>query len=321
MDSFDWGLLAGLVVGSMIGGTAATVLSLYEIRIIRRQLEAIERLYHRIQEGKQPMISADSHVHTQFSGDAVNGSMETSCREAIDLGVPAIAFTDHADFTDEAEARNGFKGHRDVLGYLVEIERCRAAFPDLTILSGVELGEPHWFPEQAEAIRTSGRLDRVLASVHCVKVDGIAYNSGTPGVLAADNVDDLMRQYLRETLALVESSQRFDVLAHIDYPARYWPGGTDYRESEFEQEFRAILAAAAERGLTLEVNTSRGRRLCPGQQVLLWWIEEGGRLVSIGSDSHSPDTIGAGFDLAEMRLRTLGLQPPADALGFWRIQR
>src|SRR5256885_104542 len=94
--------------------------------------------------------------------------MERSCERAIELGLPAIAFTDHADFV---------KVHPDqycvdIVGYLEEVERCRAKFKNLRILSGVELGEPHWFPEETAAILAAGPLERVLGSVHCVRIDG-----------------------------------------------------------------------------------------------------------------------------------------------------
>ena len=45
------------------------------------------------------MLPPDGHVHTEWSWDAANGSMEQSCAHAVALGLPSIAFTEHADFT------------------------------------------------------------------------------------------------------------------------------------------------------------------------------------------------------------------------------
>jgi histidinol-phosphatase (PHP family) len=39
----------------------------------------------------------DSHVHSEWSWDAPLASMERSCARALDLGLPAIAFTEHLD--------------------------------------------------------------------------------------------------------------------------------------------------------------------------------------------------------------------------------
>ena len=240
--------------------------------------------------------------------------MEQSCRRAIELGVPSIAFTEHADWI------RGPNAVLDVEHYFDSIERCRAAYPGLRILSGVELGEPHQYPEAAREL-LSAPFDRVLGSVHCVEWKARTVDASEPGFLTPENVSDIFHLYLREVLALVESDQAFQVLAHLDYPKRYWPVGVAYDEASFEEEFRAVLRAAALRGVALEVNTTRGRDpvrfLCPGQVVLNWWREEGGRDISFGSDAHSPEHLAAGFDLAREMVTAAGFRPPDDPLAFW----
>ena len=120
-------------------------------------------------------LPADDHVHTEWSWDATDGSMERSCARAVELGLPSIAFTEHLDLTrwviaPEAKAkltrdaaRVGADGRfrvpaLDVDGYLACLQRCRDRYPGLRILSGVELGEPHWFAEQARAALAAGPL-------------------------------------------------------------------------------------------------------------------------------------------------------------------
>ena len=45
--------------------------------------------------------------------------------------------------------------------------------------------------------------------------------------------DDAMRYYFAELLALIEGSDLFEVLAHLDFPRRYWPKGAHlYREED-----------------------------------------------------------------------------------------
>lgn len=44
-------------------------------------------------------LPADSHVHSQWSWDAAVGDMEGSCARAVELRLPAIAFTRHLDHT------------------------------------------------------------------------------------------------------------------------------------------------------------------------------------------------------------------------------
>ena len=120
---------------------------------------------------------------------------------------------------------------------------------------------------------------------------------------------------------LRESDAPFDVLAHIDYPKRYWPQGSTYDACRFEGEFRKVLRAAARREVALEINTTRGgaveRYLCPAPAVLNWWREEGGRAVSFGSDAHSPGYVGRGFDTATELARSAGFEPQVDPNSFW----
>jgi histidinol-phosphatase (PHP family) len=264
-------------------------------------------------------VQGDLHVHTQFSWDARAGDMEATCRRALEIGLRALAFTEHADFVPEVHA--GLHP-LDPETYLAEIERCRTLFPDLRILSGVELGEPHRFAEEASAILGAGQFDRVLGSVHCVVWGGRLRDGSQLKSVATAEAPAFMRAHLEETLALVESSYPFAVLAHLDYPKRYWPHDElPYCEEDYEEEFRAVLKAAAARGCALEVNTTRGavpsRGLCPGETVLRWWAELGGGAVCFGSDAHDPQKIGLGFEWAGQIVEAVGFRPNPDPAGFW----
>lgn len=237
--------------------------------------------------------------------------MEASCRRALELGLPSIAFTEHADFVQAfAEQRP-----LNAAGYLESVERCRSKFPGLRIVAGVELGEPHWFRAQVEELLTIG-FDRVLGSVHCVRP------GGEPHDMSQGVDSEQPREYFQEALALAQSDIGFEVFAHLDYFKRYWPHEErPYEERRFEDEYRAVLRELAGRGAVLEVNTTRGmdpaRGLCPGPAVLGWWHEEGGRAVSFGSDAHEPSKIALGFEVAAAAAEAAGFKPSDDPAGFW----
>jgi histidinol-phosphatase (PHP family) len=264
-------------------------------------------------------MQGDFHVHSQFSWDAPAGDMEESCRQAVALGLPSLAFTEHADFVPEVHADlRPF----DPTAYLEQLERCRTLFPELRVLSGVELGEPHLFSEQTSEVLSAGRFDRVLGSVHCVSWGGRLRDGSQLRELPPEEAPGFMRAHLAETLALLESSAPFEVLAHLDYPKRYWPHAElTYREEDFEEELRAVLRAAAARTAVLEVNTTRGREpsegLCPGPVVLGWWAEADGRAVSFGSDAHDPARLARGFEFAVRCVEAAGFRPNPDPAGFW----
>jgi len=241
--------------------------------------------------------------------------MERSCERAIEVGLPAIAFTEHADWALVHEGQHSV----DIAGYLDAVERCRAKFKDLRILTGVELGEPHWFPKETAEVLAAGPLDQVHGSIHCIRLGGRLIDASQfrerPGI----DFREAVTEYFRETLAMVESGQPFETLAHLDYPKRYWLDGlAPYREEDYEAVIRAILVAAAHTGRVLEVNTTRGRTLCPDITVVRWWREVGGQAVQYGSDAHQPDKVAEGFMLATQMVEAAGFKPAPDPAGLWR---
>jgi len=259
-----------------------------------------------------PQKMNDLHVHTEWSWDAPNGSMEETCRRAIALGVPAIAFTEHADFTFAPF---------DIEGYLECVERCRALFSELRIFSGVELGQAHRFRAEADALLKGYQLDVVLGSSHCMAVGDELVFIGAPGTLDPDVAHENVRSFFAETLALVETGPVFAVLTHLDYHKRYWPHDQlPYSELDFEDEYRAILKAAVGAGVALEINSNLGRLdhgPCPGPTVVQWWREAGGRAVSFASDAHDPTTIVAGFEVVAGIAEAAGFRPAPHDFGFW----
>ena len=241
--------------------------------------------------------------------------MERSCERALEIGLPAIAFTEHADWALVHKGQHPV----DIGGYLNAVERCRARFPNLRILTGVELGEPHLYPKETAEILAAGPLDRVLGSIHSIRLDGELLDASQFRDRAGLDFPAAVREYFRETLAMVESGQPFETLAHLDYPKRYWPAGVaPYQEEDYSGEIRAILKAAASTGRVLEVNTSRGHTLCPDITVVRWWREVGGQAVQYGSDAHQPDKVAEGFAIATQMVEAAGFKPSPDPTGHWR---
>ena len=159
----------------------------------------------------------------------------------------------------------------DVDGYLASIERCRDLFPDLRILSGIEAGEPHHFAGSVAAVLRSGTFDRVLGSLHSIVRDGrLVYANDVFGSMPAA---DLVRDYFAELLRLVEGSDVFQVLAHCDYPRRYWPARDgEYREADFEEEYRTVFRALAASDRPLELNTASP---LASATLMRWWYDGG----------------------------------------------
>jgi len=279
------------------------------------------------------VLPADGHVHSQFSWDAAAGDMAATCARAVAIGLPSLAFTEHVDFTPWA--RHGvpvpptYRGHLgddgrfladalDVAAYLESIASCRRRFPDLQILSGIELSEGHWHPAATRSLLAGADIERVLGSVHAL-VDLDTTPVGSTHLEVGDayaqrGPTDVVRAYLAEVAAMAASDAPFTVLAHIDYPLRHWPADRAPLDlHEVEAEFRAALTELASSGRALEVNT----RLPLSPLVVDWWHEAGGDAVVFGSDAHDPDGLAADFEQVAAMVAAHGYRPGPTPYQHW----
>ncbi|WP_432988753.1 histidinol-phosphatase HisJ family protein [Dactylosporangium sp. CA-233914] len=271
-------------------------------------------------------LPADLHTHTQFSWDTQTGDMDGSCARAVELGLPAIAFTEHTDFVswtvEPASVPERWAPHMagpaslappplDLAGYLEAIDRCRVKYPTLKIITGVELGEPHWFAEQAAALLASHPFERVIGSLHSLEARG--RHRLVEDEYATRPVPDVLRDYFAETIRMIEACGDFSTLTHLDYPVRYVPAQFTFDIADFEDEVRQVLRSLAGTGRALEVNTRR--TLEP--LLLHWWREAGGAAVSFGSDAHRPDAVAANFTAAAALAEAAGFRPGRHPYEHW----
>jgi len=230
--------------------------------------------------------------------------MREMCQSALDRGIPEIGFTEHLDLLPFDPGYATFR----IEAWWEELQRCRQAFaPQLSIRAGVELSEPHRVRHAAEAALQGLPWDYVVGALHWVGpvlVFDRAYFDRPAGEAYIAYFDEL---------AAAADAGGFEVLAHADIVKRF--GHTAYGAFDprpYEGAVRAALRACARNGIALEVNSSTLRRpvaeLSPSPLMLTWFREEGGRLVTIGSDAHLPGDVGAGLDQALEAVRAAGFR-------------
>ncbi|WP_328291570.1 PHP domain-containing protein [Kineococcus sp. NBC_00420] len=282
-------------------------------------------------------LPADDHTHSQFSWDSFHGNMRASCEHALVIGLPAISFTEHVDFTvwnappggwawdqgirDSYDDPIGPGGHGHFMGaplevdaYQAAIEDCRHRFPDLTIRSGVEMSEVHWHTDAIRDVLSRG-FDRIVGSIHTLE------DTRAPGEhLLVDHAKDqhspvdLLAAYLSQVEAMVASDGPFEVLGHIDFSLRHWtPDDGPSPWGQVEEQTRHVLGVLAASGRVLEVNTSIPLDL----RMVRWWHEAGGTAVSFGSDAHVPSYVGRRFREVSKAVAALGFRPAQDPTAFW----
>lgn len=246
----------------------------------------------------------DHHLHTHFSHDS-NEVLPNITAAARLRGLGGVVVTDHVDMPDWEDITYVYNPRRDEV--YAEVELARELNPDLYIGFGVELGNELFDPARARETLGDSRLDFVIGSMH-TRTDGRDYHK-----LSYLSLDDCHRELARYCAELLDycRSADFDVLGHLTYPLRYMlkagykPDFTLYRDAITEC-FKLLI----ERGKGLECNTSGLRKHMKETQPNAYWLKlfrsMGGEIVTLASDAHTAQEVGADFNEAAELLSLCG---------------
>lgn len=250
------------------------------------------------------MLSADYHIHCKNSPDS-SEPLERICESAIRAGLEEIMVTDHYEMFTDAFGREPFQE-----AYLKRcvrtVEECREHYQDrLCVGLGIELGQWQLQPAAAARIVKEYPFDYVLASYH--KMEDV--DLGKMNYRELDT-KRLCRFYLEGLLEIAKTGD-FDCLGHMDLIKRYAAAqGIRIRIEEEEELVREILRTLVRREKGLEVNTSGLRQEVgepfPSAAVLKWYREEGGQILTAGSDAHRALDVAAGFTDAKRFIKEAG---------------
>lgn len=270
-------------------------------------------------------MKIDYHIHSEFSDDS-NIPMEEQIEKAISLGVHEMCFTDHVDYgikndwTDEEILWRGGDGigiaaservplmNVNYPEYFYKLDRMKKIYGDrITIRNGLEFGiQQHTIPRYQKLLREYGnKLDFILLSIH--QVDDQEFWTGD--FLTGKTQEECHFRYYTELLNVIKQFQDYDALAHVDLISRYDPCGTiAYKKIEgiLTDIFNRVIAD----GKGIELNTSSWHYklsdTTPGREILKLYYSLGGRIITIGSDAHTPKYIADHEAEARQILKEIG---------------
>jgi histidinol-phosphatase (PHP family) len=251
------------------------------------------------------------HVHSTCSGDAVS-SITEYVQRAVALGLTEVGFCEHVDF----DPRDQDCDYLDLNHYDREIAAARFAAPGVGLRQGVEIAYQSSREDEIRDWLAAHPWDYVVTSIHVLDyVDGWAIVSepDTTGKYFPYHTQQQAYVPYFEELLRAARSGLGEILGHFDLVKRYGVGYYGpFEPSAFKDAIRAVLCAAIESGIGLEINTS-GLRQSPGEPypaltVLGWYRELGGELLTIGSDAHHADDLGAGVAEAMDMARAAGFR-------------
>lgn len=236
----------------------------------------------------------DMHVHSDNSPDGTHSPMYI-CEHAVKNGLRAIAVTDHCE-TDKFFEQ---KYNSVIFHSYFECAKARNAFEgQLLVLIGLEVGQPLYNVKLSNRIIDKYPYDFVLGSVHTPKGQTLDIKE-----IEYDKLDvyKFMEDYFLE-LADIAKWNGCDALAHLTCPMRRIQGKyhMDFDYCKISEVTDYLLETMIQNKKALEVNTSGLRqdvgRTMPDENIIRRYRELGGKLVTIGSDSHSAYDVGAGIE-------------------------
>lgn len=238
----------------------------------------------------------DMHSHTCHSFDA-EFPVDELVASSVSRGLKTVAFTDHVEMdvfrTDsnryDVTAEESYK----------DIKRAKKQYENqIEICVGVELGEPCYNLEETEKLLCEKNYDIVIGSLHNLK--GLKDFSQIDYFNDGYDIYELLHQYYEDQKQIAQWA-RFDTMAHIIYPLRYMIGkyGISIDRSRISGDIDELLDILAKKEKALEINTSGLRQkigtTMPDENIVRRFRELGGKFVTVGSDSHTADDMGAGI--------------------------
>ncbi|MBR6013042.1 MAG: histidinol-phosphatase HisJ family protein [Selenomonadaceae bacterium] len=240
----------------------------------------------------------DCHSHTKFSADS-KMTAEDAIKKAESLNL-GIIFTEHFDFDIPGELDFSFNPKE----YFSEYEKFRGE----KVRLGVEIGLQKSAVEANKNFLAQADFDMVIGSIHVVDNFDIYF----PEFFAGKNKITAYKEYFAAMIENI-SEVDFDILGHIDYICRNAPYENNSLEYEiFQTEIDEVLKILIEREKVLELNTRRLEKKSVLYELLpiyKKYKELGGKFITIGSDAHKVETVGANFKIALNFAEELNLIP------------
>ena len=249
-------------------------------------------------------ILVDCHTHSTLSPDG-RDTPELMAKRAFELGIQHFTLTDHIE-NEKLESWH----------YAEAMEKAREVYLSLkaeyegrmNVYFGAELGQPLYDLPQAEAILEKYDYDFVLGSQHRTK----SYTR----IDLLDDSDEARHSYLGEyydeMLALAEWG-KFCSLSHLTFPLRFMSGdfgGHEVDMSRYLPIIDKIYDVIIANGIALEVNSSGIRKglhvPMPSAEYIKRYFDKGGRLITVGSDAHYAQDVGADIPECLEMLKDIG---------------
>lgn len=250
------------------------------------------------------MIPADYHLHTRLCGHAA-GEVEEYLARAVQAGIREVGFSDHLPlyFLPPGREIPGYAMGEEDLPLYVDLIKKGAAGCPVPVKLGIEADYVPGHEQKLASLLAAYPFDYVIGSVHFI--DGWGFdNAAELEEYSRRDLDQVYEQYF-QLLQQAALTGLFDVMAHPDLIKKFNFRPTRDLRPLYEDTARAFKKA----GVCVEVNAAGLRypagEIYPAGELLEIFFKYG-LPVTLGSDAHLPDQVGAGLEQAVRLVREFG---------------
>ena len=231
----------------------------------------------------------DQHVHSSYSFDS-NENLENYINVSNNSD---IITTEHLDF--ENPIINYKDSSIDYLKYVGQIKNLNKKYSN-KFFSGIEIGYTQKSEKKIEDFLKNKNFNLKLLSIH---------QNGNYDYMCVNkkliSLEVLIQEYFEQMIQALESSIKFDVLAHFEYGLRM----IDISVIEFDNLasvfLNKIIELIVKKEIAFEVNTKsmyKYKKENLYSYMIEKYIKKGGRLFTLGSDAHNIKEYAYKFDEA-----------------------
>lgn len=245
----------------------------------------------------------DAHNHTFFSEDC-DASLDSMIESALSKGIKHYTITDHLDLDFQDKYYKFDLNHDErKAAILAAQEKYKEK---IEIYYGLECGvQPHIIDEAEDIIKKEG-FDFVIASMHTTHKKDLYNQDFYQGLTPLE----AYKAYIKEFTLCLDLMNLYSVVGHLDIVKRYDTALQHVSLDDVKEEIIELLKVVIKKGKGIEINTSGYRddfnHAFPHPQILTWYKELGGNLITIGSDAHFPEKIAQYYPQALECLESLG---------------
>ncbi|WP_238916162.1 histidinol-phosphatase HisJ family protein [Clostridium sp. YIM B02555] len=256
----------------------------------------------------------DYHLHTNYSDDS-SYIMEDLVNDSIDIGLNEICITDHVDYGVKSDwdkpEKIQYDGERPIANvdypkFYKEIKSLQEKYKNqINIKIGMEFGMQKHTIGNFQKLFNQYNFDFIILSCHQVD-DKEFWNQAFQSEKSQKEYNEL---YYQEILRLVKHYKNYSVLGHLDMIKRY-DEISEYPFEKVKTIITDILKIVISDGKGIEINTSSHRYdlndLTPSKDILRLYKNLGGKILTIGSDTHKKEHLGAYIEATKSELKKLG---------------